>query len=88
MTSGVGFGWLLTQLPMLEDIARLGGAVFALVWQSVRAQCNGAAVVGQCQESRVFDFAYSDSNRFGFHLVKPPCVFGYGGADWEHRRTI
>lgn len=36
MTAGVfGFGWLLTQLPMLEDIARLGGAVF-LLWYGSR----------------------------------------------------
>lgn len=40
MTTGVfGFGWLLTQVPSLETIARLGGAAFLLWygWRCVRS---------------------------------------------------
>ena len=54
MTSGVfGFGWLLTQIPMLEDVARLGGAVF-LLWYGSRCVRSAMAPVSSVSvESRV-----------------------------------
>ena len=54
MTSGVfGFGWLLTQLPMLEDVARLGGAVF-LLWYGSRCVRSAMAPLSSVSvESRV-----------------------------------
>lgn len=54
MTSGVfGFGWLLTQLPMLEDVARLGGAVF-LLWYGSRCVRSAMAPISSVSvESRV-----------------------------------
>ena len=54
MTSGVyGFGWLLTQLPMLEDVARVGGAVF-LLWYGSRCVRSAMAPLSSVSvESRV-----------------------------------
>ena len=54
MTSGVfGFGWLLTQIPMLEDVARLGGAAF-LLWYGSRCVRSAMAPVSSVSvESRV-----------------------------------
>lgn len=54
MTSGVfGFGWLLTQLPMLEDVARLGGAIF-LLWYGSRCVRSAMAPISSVSvESRV-----------------------------------
>ena len=54
MTSGVfGFGWLLTQLPMLEDVARVGGAVF-LIWYASRCVRSAMAPLSSVSvESRV-----------------------------------
>ncbi len=54
MTSGVfGFGWLLTQVPMLEDVARLGGAVF-LLWYGSRCVRSAMAPLSSVSvESRV-----------------------------------
>ena len=54
MTSGVfGFGWLLTQLPMLEHVARLGGAVF-LLWYGSRCVRSAMAPLSSVSvESRV-----------------------------------
>lgn len=54
MTSGVfGFGWLLTQIPMLEDVARLGGVVF-LLWYGSRCVHSAMAPVSSVSvESRV-----------------------------------
>ena len=90
MTSGVfGFGWLLTQLPMLEDVARLGGAVF-LLWYGGRCVRSAMAPLSSVSvESRVAtEFACGDRDRIGLHFIKSPCVFGYGGADWQHRWPI
>ena len=54
MTSGVfGFGWLLTQLPMLEDVARLGGAVFLLWYGSRCVRSAMAPLLSVSVESRV-----------------------------------
>lgn len=54
MTSGVfGFGWLLTQIPTLENVARLGGAVF-LLWYGSRCVRSAMAPVSSVSvESRV-----------------------------------
>lgn len=54
MTSGVfGFGWLLTQLPMLEDVARVGGAIF-LLWYGSRCVRSAMAPLSSVSvESRV-----------------------------------
>lgn len=54
MTSGVfGFGWLLTQIPMLEDVARLGGALF-LLWYCSRCVRSAMGPVSSVSvESRV-----------------------------------
>jgi len=54
MTAGVfGFGWLLTQIPSLDSIARLGGAAF-LLWYGWRCVVSALAPVSEVKvESRV-----------------------------------
>lgn len=54
MTAGVfGFGWLLTQIPSLDSIARLGGAAF-LLWYGWRCVGSALAPVSEVKvESRV-----------------------------------
>lgn len=54
MTAGVyGFGWLLTQIPSLESIARIGGAAF-LLWYGWRCVKSALAPLGEVSvESRV-----------------------------------
>lgn len=54
MTAGVfGFGWLLTQIPSLDSIARVGGAAF-LLWYGWRCVRSALAPVSEVKvESRV-----------------------------------